>query len=156
MVGVVPRRHLWVLVDRGGGSSWPVGHRRCSSMVVLGARGHSWSWPFINSGGGPSLPFMGTCRLWWWVLVASGPSSLFVDGGVGCPWTFVGSCCHSSIMVVDPRSQLLMVMVGARCVSWGLPEESVVVTCDIVFVTSPNWDVSNSVAFLSFVTLCQG
>jgi len=59
-------------------------------------------------------------------------------------------------MVVDPRSQSSMVMMDTHCVSWGLPEESVVVTCDIVFVTSPNWDVSNSVAFLSFVTLCRG
>jgi len=90
------------------------------------------------------------------VLVASGPSSLFVDGGVGCLWTFVGSRHRSSIMVVDPRSQSSMVMVGAHCVSWGLPEESVVVTCDIMFITSPNWDVSNSIAFLSFVTLCRG
>jgi len=88
--------------------------------------------------------------------VASGQSSLFVDGGVGRPWTFVGGHRCSSIVVVDPCSQSSMVVVGARCVSWGLPEESVVVMCDIVFITSPNWDVSNSVAFLSFVTLCQG
>jgi hypothetical protein len=53
-------------------------------------------------------------------------------------------------------SQLLMVVVGTHCISWGLPEESVVVMCDIMFVISPNWDVSNSVAFLSFATLCQG
>jgi len=88
--------------------------------------------------------------------MASGPSSLFVDGGVGCPWTFMGSHCHSSIMVVDPHSQSSMVVVGTRCISWGLPEESVVVMCDIVFITSPNWDGSNSVAFLSFATLCRG
>jgi len=86
--------------------------------------------------------------------MASGPSSLFVDGGVGRLWTFVGGHCRSSIVVVDPRSQSSMVVVGTRCVSWGLPEESVVVMCDIMFITSPNWDVSNSVAFLSFVTLC--
>jgi len=114
------------------------------------------SWPFVNGGGGPLWPFVGTCRSWWWVLVASGPSLLFVDGGVGCPWTFVGSHHHSLIVVVDPCSQSSMVVVGAHCVSWGLPEESVVVMCDIVFITSPNWDVSNSVAFLSFVTLCPG
>jgi len=113
------------------------------------------SWPFIDGGGGPSWPFMGACRSWWWVLMASGPLSLFVDGGVGCLWTFMGSHRCSSIMV-DPHSQSSMVMVGTCCVSWGLPEESVVVTCDIVFVTSPNWDVSNSVAFLSFATLCRG
>jgi len=111
-------------------------------------------WPFINGGGGPSSPFVGACRSWWWVLVASGPLSLFVDGGVGRPWTFMGGHRRSSIVVVDPRSQLSMVVVGACCVSRGLPEESVVVTCDIMFVTSPNWDVSNSVAFLSFVILC--
>jgi len=112
-------------------------------------------WPFVNSGGGPSWPFVGACQSWWWVLVASGPSSLFVNGGVGHLWTFVGSRHCSSIVVVDPRSQSLMVVVGTHCVSWGLPEESVVVTCDIMFVTSPNWDVSNSVAFLSFVTLSR-
>jgi len=112
------------------------------------------SWPFVNSGGGPSWLFMGACRSWWWVLVGSAPSSLFINGGVGRPWTFVGSRRHSSIVVVDPRSQLSMVVVGTHCVLWGLPEESVVVTCDIMFITSPNWDVSNSVAFLSFVTLC--
>ena len=88
--------------------------------------------------------------------MASGPSSLFIDGGVGRPWTFVGGRHHSSIVVVDPHSQSSMVVVGAHCVSWGLPEESVVVMCDIVFITSPNWDVSNSVAFLSFATLCRG
>ena len=29
-------------------------------------------------------------------------------------------------------------------------------TCDITFVTSPNWDVSNSVARLSSSTQCRG
>jgi hypothetical protein len=77
-------------------------------------------WPFIDSGGGPLWPFMCACRLWWWVLMASGPSSLFVDGGAGRPWMFVGGHHHSSIMVVDPRSQSLRVVVGAGCVSWGL------------------------------------
>ena len=95
------------------------------------------SWPFVNGGGGPSWPFVGACQLWWWVLMASGPSSLFVNGGVGRPWTFMGGCRHSSIVVVDPRSQSSMVMVGAHCVLWGLPEESVVVTCDIVFISCP-------------------
>jgi hypothetical protein len=114
------------------------------------------SWPFVDGGGGPLCLFVGACRSWWWVLVASGPSSPFIDSAAGRPWTFMGGHCCSSIVVVDPCSQSSMVVVGARCVSWGLPEESVVVMCDIVFVTSPNWDVSNSVAFLSFVTLCRG
>jgi len=38
--------------------------------------------------------------------VASGPSSPFVDGGAGRLWMFVGGHRHSSIVVVDPRSQL--------------------------------------------------
>ena len=104
----------------------------------------------------PSWLFVGACQSWWWVLVASGPSSLFVNGGVGHLWTFMGSHRCSLIVVVDPCSQSSMVVVGTHCVSWGLPEESMVVMCDIMFITSPNWDVSNSVAFLSFVTLCQG
>jgi len=49
--------------------------------------------------------------------VASGPSLPFVDGGAGRPWMFVGGCRHSSIVVVDPCSQSLRVMVGAGCVS---------------------------------------
>jgi hypothetical protein len=47
------------------------------------------SWPFVNGGGGPLWPFVCTCRSWWWVLVSSGPSSLFVDGGAGRPWAVV-------------------------------------------------------------------
>jgi len=78
------------------------------------------SWPFVDGGGGPLWPFVCACRSWWWVLMASGPSSPFVDGGAGCPWMFVGGCRHSSIMVVDPRSQSWRVVVGAGCVSWRL------------------------------------
>jgi len=77
------------------------------------------------------------CRWWCWA-----------------PMDIRGQSSPFLIVVVDPCSQSSMVVVGTCCVSWGLPEESVVVMCDIMFVTSPNWDVSNSVAFLSFVTLC--
>jgi len=52
--------------------------------------------------------------------VASGPSSPFIDGGAGCLWMFMGGRRHSSIVVVDPRSQSSRVVVGAGCVSWGL------------------------------------
>jgi len=57
-VGVVPRGHSWALVNHGGGSSWPVGHCRCSSMVVLGTHGHSWAVVTIP-------------RSWWWILIAN-------------------------------------------------------------------------------------
>ena len=58
MVGVVPRRRSWALVDGGGGSLWPVGHCRCLLMVVLGACGHS-------------CVVVAIPRSWWWILVAN-------------------------------------------------------------------------------------
>ena len=61
----------WPFVNGGGGpswpfvgtcrswwSSWPVGHHRCSSMVVLGACGHLWAVVTVP-------------RSWWWILVAN-------------------------------------------------------------------------------------
>jgi len=113
-----------------------------SPLVAIHQR---WGWSLVAVCGCLSIMVVGPCGQW-----------AIVDGGVGRLWTFVGGHRCSSIVVVDPRSQSLMVVVGTHCVSWGLPEESVVVMCDIVFVTSPNWDVSNSVEFLSFVTLCRG
>jgi len=56
--GVVPCGRSCALVDRGGGSSWPVGHHRCSLMVVLGACGCSWAVIAIP-------------QSWWWILVAN-------------------------------------------------------------------------------------
>jgi len=58
MVGVVPCGRSCVLVNRGGGSLWPVGHHRCSLVVVLGTRGCSWAVVAIP-------------RSWWWILVAN-------------------------------------------------------------------------------------
>ena len=64
--------------------------------------------------------------LWPIVRGRGGPSWPCVDGGAGQPWTLVGGRRHSP-----------MVVVGGHC------KKRAVVTCDIAFVTSPDWDVSN-------------
>jgi hypothetical protein len=69
-----------------------VGAHRCPWIVVLGPCGHS--------------------LMVRWALTAK-PSLLFVDGGAEHPWTFVGGCRHSLIVVVGAHGQSSMVMVGA-------------------------------------------
>jgi len=63
--GVVPCGRSCVLVNCGGGPSWPVGHHHHSLMVVLGARGCSWVVVAIP-------------RSWWWILVANHRGSWWV------------------------------------------------------------------------------
>ena len=69
------------------------------------------------------------------IVAACGRPSILVVG----PWMLVSPCCHPSILVVGPCGQL-MVVVGTHCVLWGCEKRGVVM-CDIVFITSPNWDV---------------
>jgi len=72
-----------------------VGTRHQSTMV-LGPHGH-WSmvggalWVLVNHGSWSSWPITKGC---------GGPSSPAVGGGAGCPWTFVGGCCHFLMAVV--------------------------------------------------------
>jgi len=56
----------------------------------------------------------------------------------------LGTCGHLWVVITISQSwcvshgQSSMVMVGAHCISWGC--EKRLVTCDIVIITSPNWD----------------
>ena len=64
-------------------------------------------------------------RLWWALsILAVGPrgrSSILVVG----PMNVSGPRCRPSILVVGPPGQSSMVVVGARCVSWGCEKRGV-------------------------------
>ena len=170
---------LWAPVAiRRGGHPWPfvvVGTCGRSSIVVMGPRSSivvvgSCSYSSImvvGSRSRSSILVAGICRWWGWALVAACRSLWWA------PWTLVGARRRPSIMVVGSRSpsevvgghhrRASMVVLGTRGRWWAVVavsrsswwvlvanvdggggcEKRAVVTCDIAFVTSPNWDVSN-------------
>ena len=156
---------LFVVVGTCGRSSIVVMGPR-SSIVVVGSCSYS-SIMVVGSRSRSSILVAGICRWWGWALVAACRSLWWA------PWMLVGARRRPSIMVVGSRSpsevvgghhcRVSMVVLGTRGRWWAVVavsrsswwvlvanvdggggcEKRAVVTCDIAFVTSPNWDVSN-------------
>ena len=109
-----------------------MGARRRPSIMVV---------PFVD--GGPSWPFVGTCQSsWWWVLVANRQRSWEAITVVRRWW------CWAPVDVGGRSSPFLDRGGGGG-------EKRAVVTCDIAFVTSPNWDVSNRVQMCRYFLYLQ-
>ena len=152
--------------ESGGGAGWGIveGAIGCLSVVVVGARVRL-----------SKPPWLFVMVVWWvpWMLVgARRRLSIMVVGSRGPSSEVVGGHRRRASMVVLGTRGRWWAVVAVSQSSWwvlvanvdggGGCEKRAVVTGDITFVTSPNWDVSNCpnvsllpCYFLYSATLCR-